>query len=297
MSPMTNTPDKRLTPARPDLAATHLRGVVDAGRYVDGTPMQAVVPFAAIRRTPGETGPQDTQLLFGEMFTVYDREGGWCWGQAALDDYVGYVAEAALSTVTTGNTHRVTTLATYRYREPDIKSPPLDRLPMNAKIQAGSDAGDKFVREARGGWVFTKHLKPIAESRHDVVATARQFLGVPYFWGGRSADGLDCSGLIQNVLERRGIPVPRDTDQQEQWCRDNGATEIFRRRNEREDWTGLALHPGDLLFWKGHVAMMVDTEDMIHANATAMAVSIDDAREFSGKVGTESGPVQAIYRI
>lgn len=289
--------DKRLTPARPDLAAAHLQGTLEAERFVEGTPMQVSADVASLRRTPSETGPQETQLLYGEGFTVYDTSEGWCWGQSDFDGYVGYVAEQDLSKQVIRPTHRVISLATYRYSEPDLKSPPLGRLPMNAKLLAGAGAGDKYLRDARGGWVFNGHVAPLAQSVPDLVATARMFLGVPYFWGGRSPAGLDCSGLVQNVMERRGIHLPRDTDMQEAWCRDNDATPVFRRKSDRQDWTGLALHAGDLLFWKGHVAIMVDSEDMIHANATAMQVSIDEAREFSGKVSAESGLVQAIYRI
>ena len=289
--------DRRLTPARGDLAAEHLIGEVEADRYVEGETWQVIAGAAAIRRAPAPDAGQETQMLFGETFTAYEVADGWAWGQARLDDYVGYVAVEALAPgPAIPPTHRVTALRTFRYAEPDLKSAVLGALPMNAKLQAGTGAGDKYVREARGGWVAAQHLAPLADKAPDPAGIAQLFLNVPYLWGGRDSAGLDCSGLVQNALERAGTMIPRDTDMQEAWCADH-AKALFVRKKERDDWSGLVLARNDLLFWKGHVAMMIDATRMIHANATAMAVSVDEARGFAGNVSAEAGPVQAIYRL
>ena len=88
--------DRRHMPARPDLAASHLRGKVQAERFVDGEKYSIGLGRASLRMRPSDDAAQDSELLFGEVFTVYDRNGGWAWGQAANDLYVGYVRESAL---------------------------------------------------------------------------------------------------------------------------------------------------------------------------------------------------------
>src|SRR5215831_15043561 len=89
--------DKRVTPARSDLAAAHLKGSVDAPRYAEGEKFSVCLGRASLKVRPGADAAQDSELLFGEVFTVYDRAHGWAWGQAANDLYVGYVAEDALA--------------------------------------------------------------------------------------------------------------------------------------------------------------------------------------------------------
>ncbi|MEO1310257.1 MAG: NlpC/P60 family protein [Pseudomonadota bacterium] len=280
--------DRRLTPARGDIAAAHLKGVVEAERYVDGTPMQISASVAPIRRTPADDGLQETQTLYGETFVVYDERDGWCWGQAAFDDYVGYVAAEALSHPVDPVTHRVSALRTYLYSEPDLKSAPFSLISMNAKLAVGdADASGKYLKTARGGWVHAGHVRPIGEREDDFVAVAERFLGAPYFWGGRESLGLDCSALVQNALEAAGVRAPRDTDMQISAL---GETVVG-------DWPDIALKRGDLVFWNGHVAIMTDGVRMIHANATHMCVSIDDARAFSERIREKEGPVTRVARL
>ena len=280
--------DKRLTPARGDVAAASLKGAVEADRFVDGTLMQVSAPVAPIRRTPAEDGPQETQALYGETFTVYDEADGWCWGQSGFDNYVGYVASEALSAPVDAASHRVTALRTYLYPEPDLKSAPLALISMNAKLAIADPAPtEKFWRTARGGYVYRGHVSPMGEVAPDFVAVAEMFLGAPYFWGGRESLGLDCSALVQNALERAGVRCLRDTDMQ---VASLGETAPGA-------WPDVILQRGDLIFWKGHVAIMLDGERMIHANATHMEVSIDDARAFAARISDTDGPVTRVARL
>ena len=206
--------DKRVTPARADLAAAHLKGQVDAPRYVDGEKFAIGVGRAALRVRPSDDAAQDSELLFGEDFIVYDRAGGWAWGQAANDLYVGYVREDALTAPFTAEA-KVTALLAPVFAAADLKTAVQDLLPLNAVVPVKARQGD-YVQIGEGRWLHQRHLAPLGEK--DFVAVAERFVGVPYVWGGKTSDGLDCSGLIQTALQATGKAAPRDTDMWRNWA-------------------------------------------------------------------------------
>ena len=107
------------------------------------------------------------------------------------------------------------------------------------------------------GFIPLGHLAPLAQREKDFVAVAERFLGTPYLWGGKTNLGLDCSGLVQIALNACGIPCPRDSDMQE--AAFGKTIDIAQARR------------GDLVFWKGHVAIVRDGANFIHANAFHMA--------------------------
>lgn len=258
--------DPRLHPYRPDLAAAHLRGAVGAPRYAEGAPAQVWVGRAALRRHPADDAPMDTEILFGEAFTVYESRDGWAWGQAALDSYVGYVRADALGPAGPEPDARVAVPRTFLYPQPDIKTPPLAALPMNAKLVVAGEEG-RFVRLATGGFAFAAHVVPLHRHEPDFVAVAELFLGAPYLWGGKTWAGLDCSGLVQIALEAAGVAAPRDSDLQTAMPGEEVRLNEARR--------------GDLVFWKGHVGILLDPETLLHANAHHMQAArepLDEAR-------------------
>jgi cell wall-associated NlpC family hydrolase len=273
--------DKRLTPARSDLAAAHLKGSVEAARYCDGEQFSIGVGRASLRASASADAPQDSELLFGESFTVYDRQDGWAWGQAQKDSYVGYVRDAALAPPLTANAH-VTALMTPVFTAADLKSPVLDLLPLNARIARAAPNGD-YHRIGPGRFVHFRHLAPLAECASDFVAVAQRFLGVPYVWGGKTFAGLDCSGLIQTSLHAAGIACPRDTDMQEQAL----GTKVG----------DAPLQRGDLVFWKGHVGMMLDNASLLHANAFHMQVALEPLAEAMMRIEKVAGAVTSIKRL
>ncbi|MEL6219078.1 MAG: NlpC/P60 family protein [Pseudomonadota bacterium] len=264
--------DPRTTPARPDLAAAHLRGLVEAERYADPTETMVCTPVAPMSATPDGTAAMTSQLLFGERFTVYDSDGQWAWGQSDLDGYVGYVPRSCLDDPAALGvpepTHRVAALSTHVYAEPHFKARPGAALPAGARIAVTGER-DGFGALGPGGFAPLCHLTPLETPAPDWVAEAERFLGVPYLWGGRSATGLDCSGLVQLSLQAGGHDCPRDSDQQE--------AALGRPLAARE-----RLARGDLVFWKGHVGVMVTGSRLLHANIHHMAVAVEplsDARQ------------------
>lgn len=279
-------PDRRLNPYRDDLAAAHLRGEVKATRFVDGEDRQVKIPTTPLLRRPAVDAPMETQLLFGEVFRVYDEKDGWAWGQSAYDDYVGYVDEKALTPRVYRPTHTVAALRTFIYPQPDLKTRPATPLGMNAKLRVTGARGD-FSEIERGGWVFTSHLAPIDAHVRDFVSVAEELRGTPYLWGGRDSIGLDCSGLVQAALERAGISSLRDTDMQE-------AT-LGERLPEPIDFT--TLKRGDLVFWKGHVGIMLDGEHLIHANAHHMRVEAERLDIAMARIARTGGLVTSVKRL
>ncbi|HVV28056.1 MAG TPA: NlpC/P60 family protein [Rhizomicrobium sp.] len=271
-------PDKRVTPVRADLAAAHLRGKVDAPRFAEGETRSIAVGRTALRVGPSPDAAQDSELLFGERFTVYDRAGGWAWGQAANDLYVGYVAEAAL-TASFAQDARIGALLAPLFPAPDLKTPVRDLLPMNAMVPVLGREGD-YV-DVGAGFVHRRHLAQ--QAGPDFVAVAQRFIGAPYVWGGKTAAGLDCSGLVQTALQAAGKTAPRDTDMMEAALGE--AVDIG------------AIRRGDLVFWKGHMGVMLDEKTLLHANAFHMAVASEPLEDAIARIAAASGPVTSVKRL
>jgi cell wall-associated NlpC family hydrolase len=261
--------DPRNTLARPDLADAALQGLIRAERFDKPQAMHCAAASAAIRREPDPSAEQLDQLLFGETFRVLETGRGWGWGQAGRDGYVGHVLLADLRTGVTPATHRVSALRAYAFSRPDIKSRPLALLSLNALVAVESEEG-KFLKAEGSGWISAMQLAPIGLVETDPATVAERFLGAPYQWGGRESLGLDCSGLIQQALHACGRACPRDSDQQQAL---GGPVAV----------SGLAR--GDLVFWKGHVGMMLDGMRMIHANAFHMQVEIEPLDEAIARIG------------
>jgi cell wall-associated NlpC family hydrolase len=280
--------DPRITPARPDLAARHLAGAVEAQRFVEGTVYEIGAAQAPLRGAPAHQAALLTEALKGERITVYDTsEDGWAWGQLAGDGYVGYVPASALSTVGPAATHKVAALRTFVFPGPSIRLPPTETLSFGSRLVVARVDGP-FAVTASGGHVPVLHLAPAEAREHDFVAVAERFLGIPYLWGGKTSLGVDCSGLVQLALNACGIPCPRDTDMQE---RALGRALAHPHALKQ-------LRRGDLLFWKGHVAIVRDDATVVHANASRhMAVAFEGLAEAVARIRATDGEVTSVRRL
>lgn len=242
--------DARMVAIRPDLADVAVAGVHFAPHYAAPMMMSGALPAAALRPAPSLDAEQSSELLFGEGFALLDLTGGWAWGYCLADHYVGYLAADALG-APIAPTHRVDTSEAALHSAPDAASGGSALLPRGALVMG----------DAEGEWLRTAHgflpLASLVEAGHredDPASVAEAMIGAPYRWGGRTAKGIDCSGLVQLAWASAGVQLPRDTDLQ------------LAALGPDKDADPAKLARGDLVFFPGHVGIMADGEHIVHAS-------------------------------
>jgi cell wall-associated NlpC family hydrolase len=244
---------------------------------------EVIAPVADLRRVPVPDASLDTQALLGERLAVHEiTDEGWARGELETDGYVGWLSANALAEVGPAPTHKVTALHTLAFASADIKAPPLASLPMGAML-AIARADERFAITAGGWHIPVAHLSPLCTNRPDFVADAEKVLGTPYLWGGKTARGLECSGLVQVALQAAGVACPRDSHVQEGAL--GKASSLAK------------LQRGDLVFWKGHVAIARDAGTLIHANAHHMAVAIEPVATAIARIEAAGSAVTSVRRM
>jgi cell wall-associated NlpC family hydrolase len=270
--------DKRLHAFRPDLADARLKGQITADRFVAGRQARIVAPVADMLDEPRPDAGLNTQLLRGDNVTVFEEAEGWAWVQADRDGYVGYVSGGFLGPRAGEPTHILSAPRSFLYPGPDLRFPRLGELSLGSLVTVKDFAetrGTRYALLSTGEAMISGHLRPAGEFSEDYVAVAETLLMTPYLWGGSTAFGIDCSGLVQLAMRMAGRNVLRDTDMQ--------AATIGEPIVSGERYSG--LRRGDLVFWKGHVAIMTDERTMVHANGHTMLVSREGLTEAIDRIG------------
>lgn len=283
---MTQQLDARLNAFRPDLADSRLAGQVKAKAFVDGVRQRIAEPVVDMRTEPRVDSGIATQLLCGQDVLVFERREGFAWVQALDDGYVGYIKDVALESADGTLTHQVTAPRTFVYPAADLRSPPVAALSLGSRLAIVGRAqtrGTDYALLKNGGAVIRAHITEMKRKADDYVSVAESLLRTPYLWGGASAFGIDCSGLVQSSMRMAGKAVLRDSDMQ--------AATIGKQLKAKDD-----LRRGDLVFWKGHVAIMTDSENIIHANGASMDVRLEPLREAVARISRLYGEPTVMRR-
>lgn len=264
--------DRRLNAYRPDLADERLSGKVEASRFTTGTLMQVSASVVDLRSEPRpDSGPQ-TQIIFGDMVRVFEEQDGWSWVQAERDGYTGYVSSASLEKPTADATHMVIVPRTFIYPGSDLRFPHTKALSLGSRVRIIGSAetrGTQYALLENGEALIATHLAPLDQHAADYVAVAETLLHTPYLWGGTSGFGIDCSGIVQLSMWVSGRKVLRDSDMQQ-----NTLGEIVEPDDDYSN-----LKRGDLVFWKGHVAICASPDMLIHASGHTMTVTLEPLRD------------------
>lgn len=265
---------------RPDLVDIALASQVAAARYVEPAPALCSVPRTAMRAAADPAAVAVSELLYGEAFDVFDIAGEWAFGRSVHDRYTGWVRAATLAEPAADPTAVITAAIAPLFSAEDIKSAVIAELPFGARVSGVP--GDRFLAVSGGGYLHNRHLAPLPA---DHVQVAARFTGAPYLWGGRTPAGVDCSGLVQATLAAFGTAAPRDSDMQQGELGREIAFEDRRR--------------GDIVFFPGHVGILVDADTLLHANAfwmTTLAEPLADVIDRLRGAGVVQ-PVSAVRRV
>jgi cell wall-associated NlpC family hydrolase len=247
---------------------------------------EVVDPQAPVRRSPAPDAPLDTEALKGERVLVEETMEGWSRGRLEADGYAGWLPANALAAPGPLATHKVAVARTLVFPGPSIKLPPIEGLSLGCRLAVARHETPFAITHA-GGYVPARHLAPVDAIASDMVAVAEEFLHVPYLWGGKTSLGLDCSALVQIALTACGVPCPRDSNRQEAAL----GVALAAARDLSD------LRRGDLLFWKGHVAIVRDPDTLIHANAFHMAVAIEPIAEALARIKAAGSELSSVRRL
>lgn len=273
--------DTRITPIRRDLASTAYKAIVKRKKYVTAKLATVKSTFTPLYSNKGSK--LSTQLLYGEECDVFETKNRWSWIQSRRDNYVGYTPSINLTRKTYKPNSKVISLRTVIYTKPDIKSVTRGYLSFNSLVEVIKIKG-KYSLIKNLGWCPSLDLVKVKSSKFNHIDLSKQYLDTPYLWGGRDSMGIDCSGLIQNLHQINNRPFPRDTDMQE----------IFVTNEVKYEKD---LKAGDLVFWKGHVAMMIDNSNIIHANAFHMKTAIEPLSSAKKRILKSNGKIKKLGRL
>ena len=233
-----------------------------------------------MKSEPSDTSPLETECLFGETIEVLDKHFDWVYCKLKTDDYCGWVKKDGLGKLQ-NSTHRVLVKRSFIYINENSKSNSLFYLPMGAKILVENIKSDwaeislNYNNKLQTGYVPIKHIVKLNHKVQDWVEVAQLLEGTPYKWGGRDTIGLDCSALLQLSYQTYGETISRNTSQQLQLKKKN-----IENIND--------LKRGCVIFWKGHVGIMIDNLNCIHANAFHMKTKTEPLFQIIRRIGKHS---------
>lgn len=246
-----------------------------------------IKPICNVYKKPNDKSILETQFLFGEKIKIIKEEKYWYQCKNLNDHYIGWLKKKNVGN-STNPTHKINNISTLVFSKPDLKSSIFFSLPFNSKVFVINH--DKlwskvFLGESKkNGYIFNKHISKISNYSHNLINTINSFENTPYLWGGKSYLGIDCSGLIQLILQSKGINFPRNTNEQIKYL-----DKIIIKSN--------ILKKNSLIFWKGHVAFSVTKKIIIHSSAHDLKVTKESLSKIEKRFKKENLEILSISNI
>ena len=223
-----------------------------------------------------------TQILLGEDFKSQNKIGKFYKGYKAYDKYKGFIEAKDLHLDKNKKTHKIISKECNVYKKPNNKYKLNKKIFFNSRISI-LDYKNNFI-QTKNGWILKKNIKPINFRKKHFLDNIKLYLNTKYLWGGNSPKGLDCSALVQELLKFNNIYCPRDSKDQKKFFRKEISIKNIRK--------------GDLLFWKGHVAIALSNKKLVHAFGARKKVVIMGIKETIKKIYSKSKlPLLCVKRI
>ena len=204
-------------------------------------------PYSNIYKSSSETSEVTSQILYGEKFQIIFKNKNWMKIKTSLDNYIGYIKSKSF-TNSHKPTYKVFVLKSCIFNK--LKNKTKNFLPFAAKISIIQE-NEKLIEFEKNKWIKKTDIKKIDHVEKNYLKILKLFLDIKYVWGGKTYKGIDCSAILQLLYYYNNKFYPRDTKDQLKYSKSNIKRKKFRR--------------GDIIFWKGHVAICIDTQRLIHA--------------------------------
>ena len=203
--------------------------------------------FANIYKKPSKTSEVTSQILYGEKFKILSKIKNWIKIKTLFDNYTGFIKNPKF--VKKYNTkYKVSSLKARIFKKPGIKTN--GWLPLASKLSVFEE-NKNYIQIEKNKWIKKADIKKLNHKEKNFVKIFKKFLNVKYVWGGKTFQGIDCSALLQIFFFYNNSFYPRDTKDQIKYTKKNSKKRLFKK--------------GDIIFWKGHVAMCLNSKQLIHA--------------------------------
>ena len=201
--------------------------------------------FTNIYKKPSKSSEVTSQILYGEKFKILSNKKYWIKIKTKFDNYIGYIKNKNY-TENHKPTHKIFSL---KAAIVDKSNQTTAYLPFASKISIIQERGDSIEYE-KNKWIKKKNIKKINHIEKDYLKILRLFINTKYVWGGKTYKGIDCSAILQLFFYYNCKFYPRDTKDQIRYSK-KIKKRIFKK--------------GDIIFWKGHVGICIDSKKLIHA--------------------------------
>lgn len=223
-------------------------------------------PLSNIYKKPNAFSEVTSQILYGEKFKIISKNKSWIKIKTLFDNYTGYIKNKYY-TKDHQPTHKIFTLKANIYNKQKNKTK--NFLPFASRISM-IDENKKFIEFEKNKWIKKSNIKKIDHIKKDYLKVLKMFLKIKYLWGGKTYRGIDCSAILQLFFYYNNKFYPRDTKDQIKYSAKKNKSKVFKK--------------GDIIFWKGHVAVCINAQKLIHAYGPEKKVLIMNIKETINRI-------------